>query len=287
MKMKLLLAAFLAAGAFAAEPKEIPLWPGPAPGSEGWNYQESEKEVDASDAAVPRKLHFIYNVTRPTMTPFLPEPGKANGTAVIVCPGGGFTFLAYDYEGTDVARWLSSNGVTAFVLKYRIARTGDGDEKAKTEERVKAVIPVAVEDGRQAMRMLRSQAKQFNVAPDRIGMMGFSAGGMVAAGVALSTDAAVRPNFLISIYSGIKEEVTPPEGSGPLFAAVAADDRFGVDRSVHLFTAWNKAKIPAELHIYANGGHGFSMKTTKMPVDTWTDRLRDWMGQMGFLTASR
>ena len=275
-----------AAAESAAEPKAIPLWPGAAPGSESWNYPETEGDVNRTQGAVPRKTHWVHNVTHPTLTPFPADPAKANGTAVIVCPGGGFTTLAYDYEGTDVAHWLNSLGVTAFVLKYRIARTGDEQEKEELVERRKVVAPLAAEDGRQAMRIVRSRAQEFGIAAGRIGMIGFSAGGAVAAEVAFSADASVRPSFLISVYGAIREDPTPPEGSGPLFVAVAADDRRAED-GVRLFTAWNKAKIPAELHIYATGGHGFSMVPRNTPVDTWTDRLRDWLDDRGFLKTTR
>jgi acetyl esterase/lipase len=283
--MRFLIGSLLAVAAFAAEPKVIPIWPGAAPGSETWTQQETEKEVDGPKGSEPRKLHFVYNVTKPTLTAFLPDPAAANGTAVIVCPGGGFSFLASDYEGTDVARWLNSFGVTAFVLKYRVVRTGDEGETSQMAERRKEVVPLAVADGVQAMRIVRSRAGEWGIQPNRIGIMGFSAGGSVASSVALERDAAARASFLVAVYAAAPEDVTPPEGAGPLFAVQAADDRF--NNTIRLFSAWNKATLPSEMHIYATGGHGFSMIRRNAPVDSWTDRLRDWLGNQGFLKPAR
>jgi dienelactone hydrolase len=259
----------------------IPVWPGVAPGSEAWDYPEVHEQVDGPKRAIPRKMELIRNVSRPTLTVFLADPAKANGTAIIVCPGGGFAFLGFDYEGTDVARYLSSLGISAFVLKYRIARTLDPEEKAQLPDRRKAVVPMAIADGQRAIRDLRARAKDFNIQPDRIGIMGFSAGGAVASAVALDPDSAVRANFLVSVYGIAPKEITLPAGVGPLFAAQAADDSF--DNTIRLFTAWNDAKISAEAHIYSAGGHGFSMITQHVPVDTWMDRFADWLEFQAFL----
>src|SRR5260370_19019393 len=162
----------LAAAAFAAEPKVIPLWPGAAPGSENSKYEETQITVQDGTKR-------ISNVTHPTLTAFLPDAATANGTAVIICPGGGFRWLSFDHEGAELARWLNSIGVTAFVLKYRVMRTGDEDEKdpAKAAERKKAVIPLAIADGQQAVRLVRAHASEWGIARDRIVLLGFSAGG--------------------------------------------------------------------------------------------------------------
>src|SRR5262249_11258181 len=146
--MRLLPILFLAATAFAADPKVIPLWPGSAPGSESWNYDEIDT-VGPKDT-----FHRLSNITHPTLTVYQPDPALATGTAVIVCPGGGFRFLTMDNEGSDAARWLNSIGVTAFVLKYRVMRTGDGEanDPAKMAERRKTVVPMAIADGQQAIR---------------------------------------------------------------------------------------------------------------------------------------
>src|SRR5437868_7339234 len=210
----IMLALFaLTAISYAAEPKVIPLWPGAPPGSENWNYDERET-IGPKDT-----VRRITNVTRPTLTAFLPDPSKATGTAVIICPGGGFRLLSIDNEGMDVARWLNSVGVTAFVLKYRVMRTGDADEAdaAKMAERRKTVIPLSIADGQQAMRLVRSHASDWGIASDRIGILGFSAGGYVAAAVALQHDPSTRPNFAAPIYPGTPDDVTAPPDAPPLF----------------------------------------------------------------------
>ena len=273
--------ALLAAAALAAEPKIIPLWPGTPPGSpESWTQPEQEA-VGPKDT-----IRRVSNVTRPTLTVYVPQSG-ANGTAMIVCPGGGFRILAIDHEGHDVARWLNSLGVTAFVLKYRVMPTGDGTEQkpADMTDRRKTAMALGAADGQQAMRLVRSRAAEWGVAPDRIGIMGFSAGGYVTATVALGTDPAARPNFAAPIYALAPEEASPSAGAPPLFLVHADDDK-GVptlNNSVRLYSAWKKAQIPAELHIYSRGGHGFGMGKKGLPVDSWMDRLRDWLGAQNLL----
>jgi acetyl esterase/lipase len=283
--MRLIAGILLAGAAFAAEPKVIPLYPGAAPGSETWSYAETDT-VGPQDT-----VRRIGNVTRPTLLAYLPDASSANGTAVIVCPGGGFRYLAFDYEGTDVAAWLNSMGVAAFVLKYRLARTGEEGEKdaAVMAERRKTVLPMAAADGRQAVRLVRSRAKEWGIAPDRIGIMGFSAGGYVAATVALEHDTESRPNFAAPIYGVIFSDVTAPADAPPLFLALADDDKTvpPVANSIRLYTAWKKAQIPAELHIYSKGGHGFGMRKTPLPVGTWTDRFREWLGDQGLLKPAK
>ena len=271
--------ALLAAAALAAEPKIIPLWPGTPPGSpEGWTQQEQEA-VGPKDT-----IRRVSNVTRPTLTVHLPESG-ANGTAMIVCPGGGFRILAIDHEGHDVARWLNSFGVTAFVLKYRVMPTGDSVSPAEAADRRKTAMALGAADGQQAMRLVRSRAAEWGIAPDRIGIMGFSAGGYVTAAVALATDPAGRPNFAAPIYALAPEEATPSAGAPPLFLVHADDDKTVpvVNNSVRLYSAWKKAQIPAELHIYSRGGHGFGMNKKGLAVDSWPDRLRDWLAAQGLL----
>jgi acetyl esterase/lipase len=271
-----ILAALLATAAFAAEPTVIPLWPGVAPGSENWNWEEQDRAGVAT------------NVTQPTLTAYFPERASVNGTAVIICPGGGFRRLMMDYEGSDLARWLNSYGVTSFVLKYRLMRTGDRDDRvpAVMERRKKEVFPMMVADGQQAVKLVRARAAEWGIAPDRIGIMGFSAGGYVTAAVALQHDAGSRPNFAAPIYPYTQGEVTPPPDAPPLFLVLANDDTILApsDHSIRLYAAWNKAKIPVELHVYARGGHGFGMKKKGLPVDSWPERFREWLGAQGFLT---
>ena len=216
----------------------------------------------------------IRKVTSPTLTVFLPE--KPNGTAVIIAPGGGFRHLAIDKEGTDVARWLNRLGVTAFVLQYRV-----------TLEDREAGQAASVEDGRLAMRVVRSRASEWKLNPKRIGILGFSAGGYVAAAVAMITDPAERPDFAVPIYPAAPKNLNVSEQSPPIFIALANDDPLNpVENGVRLYSAWQKAKASAELHIFAEGGHGFGMRKSGVPTDSWTDRLSEWMQRRKLLGPS-
>ncbi|MCU0248431.1 MAG: alpha/beta hydrolase [Bryobacter sp.] len=211
---------------------------------------------------------------------YLPPAGTANGTGVVICPGGGFRILAIDKEGIDVARWLNTLGVAAFVLKYRVMRTDV--PAANPLERRAEVIPLSVADGKRALALVRSRAAEWGVKPGRLGIMGFSAGGYVTAAVAMSD---AKPDFAAPIYAGVPPQVTVPAGAPPLFLVHATDDRTVnvVDSTMRLFTAWKNAGVPVEMHVYAQGGHGFGMTSQNKPVDTWTARLAEWMGTLGLL----
>jgi acetyl esterase/lipase len=279
--MKLAIVVCLAVSAFAAEPKVIPLYPGTAPGSENWKYEEKET-IGPQDT-----LRRISNITHPTLTAYLSDLALANGTAVIVCPGGGFRYLAIDHEGTDVAHWLNSIGITAFVLKYRVTRTGDPDEEdsAKMAARRKELIPLAIADGQQAVRLVRSHAAEWNIASDRVVLLGFSAGGYVTVGVALQHDGQSRPDYVAPIYPGTPDDVTAPADAPPMFMVHADDDKTvaPIDHSIRLYQSWKKVGAPVEMHIYSRGGHGFGLRKRNLPVDTWTDRFRDWLDVQGLL----
>lgn len=274
------LAAVLATARTRAQ-QVIPLWPGAPPGSESWNYPE--QVITRPEDAVRR----ISNVTRPTLTIYLPEASRASGTGVIVCPGGGFRWLSIDNEGVYVAQWLNSIGLAAFVLKYRVMRTGDGEESnaAKMAERRKTIVPLATADAQQALRLARAHAPEWGVGRDRIGIMGFSAGGYLAAALALHHDADTRPNFAAPVYPGTPEDVTAPADAPPLFLVQADDDKTVAPaaHALRLYQAWAQAGIPAELHIYSRGGHGFGMRKRGLPVDSWTERFRDWLALEGLL----
>jgi len=273
------------------QPTVIPLWPDGAPGSEGWTQQEGE-------ALIPPSLKVVRNVTQPTLIAYLPDPAVATGTAVIVCPGGAFHFLSIDMEGTDVARWLNMRGVAAFVLKYRLVRTGDDfpaevwetlDDRDKMAERIEPLRPLMIADGQQAVRVVRAGrsasagAAGWGIAPDRIGMLGFSAGGAVTANVALQHDASSRPDFAAVIYGGGRVEVPVPDDAPPLFVLCAGDDPMAAPLSVRLYADWRAAGHPAELHIYSQGGHGFGMRKQGLPTDTWIERFADWLQVQGLL----
>jgi acetyl esterase/lipase len=275
----------------------IPIWPGYAPGSENW----TQKEVEYRD---PSGKKMIRNVVLPTLTAFLPAREKATGTAMIVCPGGGFRFHSWENEGTAVAQWLSDRGVAAFVLKYRLVNTGPTEaefQKSLSElfsniskaskggnpvgdPESQKVIAMAAEDGRQAVKVVRKRAGEWGVSPNRIGIMGFSAGGMVTSDVALQYDAESRPNFAAPIYGAPFGEYTTPSDAPPMFILCADDDVLAAKGCTRLYSTWKAAGKSAELHIYSKGGHGFGMAKRGLPVDHWIERLGDWLGAQGLLT---
>jgi acetyl esterase/lipase len=286
MKMRMMMKAIIAAvllpsAVFASDAKVLPLWPGVAPGSENWTQKEQQKTSERDGTLS------VSNVVDPTLTVYLPEASKANGTAVIVCPGGAFVNLGMAKEGSEIARWLNSMGIAAFVLKYRLARTGDeeANDPVKLRERAQAVIPLALADAQQAMRLVRSHAAEWGIARNRIGIMGFSAGGYVAISLALQHDAETRPDFLAPVYPGVPPTITVPADAPPLFLVHADDDERAptLATSVRLYSAWKAANVPAELHIYSHGGHGFALRRIGMPVNNWTEQFRAWLESQGLL----
>ncbi|MEJ5367233.1 MAG: prolyl oligopeptidase family serine peptidase [Bryobacteraceae bacterium] len=267
-----------------AGPQVLPLYPGAAPGSEAWDWRET--------AAMGEKdgILRIANVTRPTVSVFLPEPGRATGAGVVVVPGGGFRILAFNHEGTEVCEWLNSLGVAAFLLKYRVMRTDDlgGVSKEAQDARRKEAMGFGVTDALEAMRVVKRRAAEWGVDAERIGILGFSAGGYITAHVALTEDAEARPAFAVPVYAYFPEERPVPAGAPPLLAVHAADDRtVPAAHSVRLFQVWRQAGRPAELHIFERGGHGFGMRRQGQPVDGWTERVREWLASQGMLTTAR
>ena len=259
--------------------REIPLYSGVAPGSENWKYPER--------AAGTPELPQAQNVVRPVLLYYPADKFNAVGTAMIVAPGGGFRTLMMSYEGVDVAQRLNRIGVDAFVLKYRTIYVGAdappaGRGPATTGPQAgQNVREIAGADGQQAVRLVRQHAAEFGVAPNRIGIIGYSAGGAVV----LSTvygPADGRPDFAAPIYAAGANSNPPPAGGPPLFIAVAADDQtVGFQGSVDLFGAWRKAGLPAELYVFQTGGHGFVKKGGG--ADHYLDRLEEWLRLNGWL----
>lgn len=232
----------------------------------------------------------VSGVTQPSLTVYKPAPGSiSKGVGIVICPGGGFMALSINSEGVDVAKWLSGRGVTAFVLKYRLAPTeGDAAEefqrlwsgdKAKLHEMLDKAIPLAAADGRFAVEYVKQHAAEFSLSPDRIGIMGFSAGGTVTAAAALQYSRDSRPAFAAPIYAAISFlNQAVPEDAPPIFIAAASDDNLGLaPDSVHLYEMWTAAQHSAELHMYAKGGHGFGMRITGLPAQQWIDQFWNWL----------
>src|SRR5262245_21347180 len=269
-----------------AQEKTVRLYDGPAPGSENWTHTEKESRSERGSVRA-------WNVVNPTLTVFQADPTNANGTAVVICPGGAFFQLSMNSEGSDVARWLNTKGVTGFVLKYRLveAKTEDPMREAFTRGDlgpiVAPIVPLAMADGLAAIKHLRRHAKEYGVNPQRVGIMGFSAGGTVASSVAYNYTAESRPDFVAPIYLAyswtIKPNGVPPEAP-PMFILAASDDPLKLaPHSVDLYRDWTAAKKPAELHLFAKGGHGFGMRTQSLPTDGWIELFARWLDHQGFL----
>jgi acetyl esterase/lipase len=239
----------------------------------------------------------VCNVSVPTMEVFRPDAGIANGTSVIIAPGGGLYALSIESEGNLVAKWLNEKGITAFVLKYRLVPSeNDGVQEIselsmnnpeEITRMVGAVIPFSVADGLNAIKYVRENASSLGVAKDKIGFMGFSAGGAVTMGVAYNYNAETRPDFLVPVYAWTDAMPVQqvPENAPPMLVICASDDPLGLaPGSIALYTSWLDAKLPVGLHMYSKGGHGFGMKKQGLPSDSWIARFYDWSVAEGITT---
>ncbi len=267
----------------------IPLYSATPSGSTQENYPEKEYFSKVWNTEV------VTNVTKPSLTVFKPDPELKNGTALVICPGGGFVALSINSEGNDVAKYVAARGVTAFVLKYRLAHTGDDApqelgamlaDRQKFQEMWGKIVPLAVADGLAAVTYVRQHASEWGVSPDRVGIIGFSAGGAVTAGVAFHYAPEGRPAFVAPIYAGGEafKDASVPADAPPMFIAAATDDQLGlVPTSIALYEKWTAAQKSVELHLYAKGGHGFGMRKQNLPTDHWIDRFADWLELQGWL----
>jgi acetyl esterase/lipase len=276
----------------------LPVWPGAAPPAASGTPASSPAEADMTTAKdnliAGRPVVRLGNVSVPTLTLYTPS-GKKTGAAVVVFPGGGYNILAIDLEGTEVCDWLNSVGVTCVVLKYRVPNTGPYPKSA-----------AALQDAQRAMGLVREHATEWGIDPKRVGVLGFSAGAHLAA--ALSThydqrlydpiDAAdklsCRPDFAVIVYPGYlaladknfaaNADINPTADTPPTFIVQAEDDPVHVENALVYFQQLKNAKVPAELHIYAKGGHGYGLRRTELPVTTWPQAVETWLHTIAILS---
>jgi endo-1,4-beta-xylanase len=258
----LLVAVVTIAAGLAADTAVVPLWPDGAPGSEGKTAEESVRTTPGGEV-------IVSGVHKPSIHVWLPSADLATGAAVVIAPGGGHRELWTTHEGTNVAKWLSDHGVAAFVLRYRLAR-----EKGSTY----TIEGHSLDDMRQAVRVVRQRAVEWRVDPGRVGVMGFSAGGELAALIA-DRGEGDRPAFQALIYPAIPSGMKLSAGAPPAFLVCGENDRPGISQGLaELYLAMKRAGIGAELHIYAGAGHGFGVRpTSKAAVSTWLVRFREWL----------
>jgi acetyl esterase/lipase len=284
---------------FAADqkPQEIALWPGEVPGPEPKLEAERDMTKETENNVAGRRLIRLGNVSKPTITIYPAPKETANGAAVLVCPGGAYHILALDLEGSEVCERLNQAGITAILLKYRVPRRA-GREKHEAP----------LQDAQRAMGLIRENASKWGIDSKRVGVLGFSAGGHLAAVLSAGPsertypkiDAAdeqkFRPDFTVLIYPGylageklgtqLAPEFNVTKDTPQTFLAMSADDPVHVENALIYATALQKEKVPFELHIYPTGGHGYGLRKTKEPVTTWPDRLEDWLKSRG-LTAKK
>lgn len=265
----------------AERPSEIPLWPQGAPGSEG----KPMKELVTTTASGELSVSGIHN---PSITPYLPAKDKATGLAILVIPGGGHRVLAITHEGYNVAEWLRDHGIAAFVLKHRLAREANSTYKIDVE---------SLADTKRALRLIRSRAAEWSIDPGRVGAIGFSAGGELVSMASTSFEAGdaaaadpldrhgTKPDFQALIYPGRSGDIQPTKDSPPVFLAAAYNDRQDISEGLaEAYLRFKRAGVPAELHIYGTGGHGFGQRSSNTrPVGQWMVRFEEWLAESGFL----
>jgi endo-1,4-beta-xylanase len=265
----------------ADAPPTVLLWPNGAPGS------ESKTDVEKTTSAPTMPIQ-VTSVHKPSLTVYLPEKLTATGAAVIVIPGGGHRMLVMEHEGYAVGRWLSERGIAAFILKYRLAREQGSTYQIETH---------ALADTQRAIRLVRSRAKEWDVDPARVGVLGFSAGGELAAlasvressPIADAADAidreGARPDFQALLYPAIPQDMTPTKDTPPAFMACGFGDRQNISEGLpSLYLLFKQAGVPTDLHVYAGAGHGFGIREgDKSPAGGWPARFREWLDDRGFL----
>lgn len=293
LRRALLSALIVPLALMAAEPTVMDVWPeGKPPGVK----EVKGTEKIEPDRPVARKVTRLTNIDRPTMHIYRPTKDKDNGAAVVVCPGGGYAILAWDLEGTEVAQWLNRLGITAIVLKYRVPRPAG---LAKGEQ-----PPGPFQDVQRTIRQVRSRAKEWGIDPNRVGVLGFSAGGHLAASAAVRHATktyeplddidkfSARPDFAVLVYpaylvtekrDALRPEFAPDRTTPKIFFAHASDDPVPAENSARLYLAMKDANVKGELHLFEVGGHGFGLRPSKDPVSQWPDRCEAWMRRNGWL----
>ncbi|MBI2929698.1 MAG: alpha/beta hydrolase [Verrucomicrobia bacterium] len=282
-------------GRVAAEtPPPIELWPNGAPGEKGDLGEEKDTTKPTDNLIAGKPLIRLGNVSRPTITIYCPPADKDTGAAVVVCPGGAYYILALDLEGTEVCEWLNSIGVTGVLLKYRVPKRNGLEKHA-----------AALQDAQRALGLVRHRAKESGLDPQRIGVLGFSAGAHLAAAVSNiynertyppvdgADKTSCRPDFTLLIYPGyltVKEqgdkvapELAITTNTPPSFLVMTQDDPVRAENALLYALALKQANVPVELHLYPTGGHGYGLRRTKETVTTWPDRAADWMRSRGWL----
>jgi len=265
MKCIMMTSLWLAAALLAADPLELKLWPNGAPGSEGKTAAETTR------LAGDLKERVVSNVHQPSLAVYLPAKTTTPTAAVIIAPGGGHRELWSDHEGHNVARWLADHGVAGIVLKYRLAREKDSTYKIEGE---------SLADTQRALRVTRANAAAWNVAPGKVGVMGFSAGGELAALAAVRPAAdEERPAFQALIYPAIPKDMALSRDTPAAFLVCGENDRQNISQGLpELYLAMRRAGASAELHVYSNVGHGFGLRSTmKGPVAGWIVRFHEWL----------
>jgi len=285
-------------------PVGVNLWPGEAPeerGGIGTERTRLSPKLDRKQVEVTEQTRLITDVTKPSLTIYRPAKDKDTGTAVLICPGGGYWDLYWQLEGEEVAGWLNSNGLTGIILKYRVPRR-PGEPKGEPARR-------PLQDAQRAVSLVRSRAGEWGIHPQRIGIVGVSAGGHLALATATRFERrtyeprdavdqiSCRPDFAIAVYSGYlkakdKDELAPglsvPAGTPPVFLAHGGEDVISPpEHSVLMYLALRRAGVPAELHVYAGAAHDFGVRASDQPCSTWTDSCVQWLRHQGFLDAPR
>ena len=283
---------------------QVPIWPGAAPDAQPVPGPENESAVK-DDLVAGRPWSWETNITRPTMTVYSPA-GKNTGVAVVVFPGGGFEGLAIDLEGTEVCEWLTSEGITCVLLKYRVPSLPyDWHCKCRPDNHV--ISKLALEDTQRALGLMRFHAAEWHIDPHKIGVLGFSAGGYLVAEISTNfarrlyqpvdqaDNESCRPDFAVGVYPGhlwvgskgyrLNPNVPVTRQTPPTFLVQAEDDYVdGVNQSVAYYIALKDAGVPVELHLYAHGGHGFGLRPTKLPITEWPQLVEKWLRTIGIIS---